>query len=242
MKVIADIGSNWHTLDDCMKAIKFAAKDDIDIVKFQYFTHEKLYGGIRSAHAKRKGELPKAWIPRLAAQCEELGLDFMCSVFDIHDVEYLDKYVCAHKIASAEATDVELLSAVVTNRGPNKKILVSTGCLDSSQDELLMPSGAFVHMACVSEYPAKGYPWDWMLMLRDYKEYQEYKFDNYDIQWGLSDHCKGNLGYEIAWHLGASYYEFHYNPLNLTTPDSPHSRDKFTRPKPFKQERNTEFL
>jgi len=228
MRVIADIGSNWNTLDDCMRAIKFASKDDIDIVKFQYFTQEKLYGGERSPSTKRKGELPKAWIPRLAAQCEVSGVEFMCSVFDVHDVEYIDKYVNMHKIASAEATYKRLISKCVDT---GKPVLVSCGCVDPwhlSHD--VSP------MACVADYPAESVPLKDLIFLSN-------QFAESGVPFGYSDHCikHKDFSYNLALEMGASAYEFHYNPLNLSTPDTPHSRDKFIRPKPFKQTRNKDI-
>ena len=108
MKVIADIGSNWNTLDDSLNAIAECKKAEIDIVKFQYFTHEKLYG----FPGKMKGELSKEWIPLIHKHCVEVGIEFMCSVFDPNDVEFINQYVNIHKIASSENSYAELIYLV----------------------------------------------------------------------------------------------------------------------------------
>ena len=226
MQVIADVGSNWNTLEDCLKAIKFAAKDDIDIVKFQFYTQEKLYGGIKpGAPKKRPGELPRAWIERLHEQCEKSNLEFMCSVFHPGDVLLLNEYVCCHKIASAEATHRHLIDTCVRT---NKPVLVSCGCVDPRE----LPQDV-IPMACISEYPAKSLPIEDLIFMHN-------QMENEGIPFGLSDHCTSHtdVNYEIADRMGATFYEFHYNPLNITSNDSPHSRDKFVRPRILANRRN----
>ena len=212
MKVIADIGSNWNTLDDSLNAIAACKKAEIDYVKFQYFTHEKLYG----FPGKMKGELPQSWVEALAMRCNELEIGFMCSVFDPNDVEFINQYVDIHKIASSENSYAELIYLVSDTEKP---LLISCGCKDSYNGVSIRDIHKAIPMACIANYPADTYPIEQLVAL------------SHDTSrcFGLSDHNPSDFGYELAYRFGCSYYEFHFNPLKIKGPDSSHSRTTFTK-------------
>ena len=212
MKVIADIGSNWNTLDDSLNAIAECKKAEIDYVKFQYFTHEKLYG----FPGKMKGELPQSWVEALAMRCNELEIGFMCSVFDPDDVAFIDQYVNIHKIASSENSYAELIYLVSDTEKP---LLISCGCKDSYNGVSIRDIHKAIPMACIANYPADTYPIEQLVAL------------SHDTSrcFGLSDHNPSDFGYELAYRFGCSYYEFHFNPLKIKGPDSSHSRTTFTK-------------
>ena len=212
MKVIADIGSNWNTLDDSLNAIAACKKAEIDYVKFQYFTHEKLYG----FPGKMKGELPQSWVEALAMRCNELEIGFMCSVFDPNDVEFINQYVDIHKIASSENSYAELIYLVSDTEKP---LLISCGCKDSYNGVSIRDIHKAIPMACIANYPADTYPIEQLVAL------------SHDTSrcFGLSDHNPSDFGYELAYRFGCSYYEFHFNPLKIKSADSSHSRTTFTK-------------
>lgn len=146
-RIIADIGSNWFALDDCINSI-YAC--NADIVKFQYFNGIKLYGSDIIMK-----EMKKEWLPALKNHCDLHGKEFMCSVFSHDDVEYIDKLVNIHKIASAEVTDENLLKAVAATGKPT---LLSTGMAGYRQIETALKffaPGQLTLMYCESEYPSK---------------------------------------------------------------------------------------
>ena len=211
MIVIADIGSNWRNLDDCLEAIRIAKIEGVDAVKFQYFTHEKLYG----VPGKMDGELPFECIPKLAKECKAQGIEFLCSVFDSEDIARIDPYVKMHKIASAEADYVALRTKACVTKKP---VLISCGCAHRYSIPVKRP---FIPMACIAEYPTHDYPIEQILYFKEMgcKTY------------GMSDHNPYGDGYQIAKRMGCSYYEFHYNPLNITSPDKPHSIITWRRPR-----------
>lgn len=207
MKVIADIGSNWNTLDDCLECVRRSKESGIDIVKFQYYTHEKLYG----YPGQMKGELPKEWIPAIHDECVKNKIDFMCSVFDPEDVPFIDQFVTIHKIASSENNYRDLFDACEETK---KDVLMSMGCKDP------LTCYGFIPMACIVEYPTEAYPIEQLVYLIK-MGCQEY---------GLSDHNPSDFGYELAYRFGCAYYEFHFNPLGLDDkPDSPHSKRSFKK-------------
>jgi len=212
MKVIADIGSNWITLDDCLKSVEICNESNIDIVKFQYFTHEKLYG----FPGEMKGELPKEWIPQIAEHAKGLGVEFMCSVFDPDDVEFLDQYVFMHKIASSENNYQDLIKAV---EECNRPYLVSMGCRTNIEFSYLSHT-----MACIAEYPTGTYPIEQLTTLAN-----KINGINNTPYFGLSDHNPSEYGYELAHRFGCSFYEFHFNPLKIEGPDTLHSRTTFEK-------------
>ena len=87
--IIAEIGSNWLTIDDCFFSIKQAKYAGADAVKFQVFDHESLYG----SHKNMAHVLPVMWLPALAARCNEIGIEFMCSAFSPELAELVNPYV-----------------------------------------------------------------------------------------------------------------------------------------------------
>lgn len=232
MKVIADIGSNWNTLDDCLKSVESCKESNIDIVKFQYYTHEKLYG----FPGEMPGELPRDWIPEIHSKCEEVAIEFMCSVFDPDDVGFIDQFVDRHKVASSEKCYTKLIDLVLLK---GKPLLVSQGSDDPYHDPYLKcmvnNNPNYIHMACISEYPTITYP------IEDLCSY----VDNGIKVYGLSDHNLSPYGYELAYRFGCSFYEFHFNPLKIVgKPDECVSRTEFYKPviEPFKKKPGRKFL
>ena len=220
MKIIADIGSNWNTLDDCLSAIENARISGIDIVKFQFFTFQKLYG----CAGEMEGELPESWIHILSNKAHDIGLEFMCSVFDYADVSYLDNYVDYHKIASSEANDINICTKCLDT---DKKVLFSTGAIptDIAIHNCKKSNGRMIPMACISEYPARHYP------ISTLKCFLENEIEIY----GMSDHNNSdiNIGMEIAEKMGCSFFEFHYNPFGIKSKDAGHSVEVFRRLNPL---------
>ncbi len=129
--VIAEAGSNAG--DDPAEAeqlIEAAAEAGADAVKFQ---------------ALRPFE--PDWVPRLRRLCVSLDIEFMCTPFDLKAVEMLNHYVKRWKIASAEASRVELIGACLAT---GKQVIVSTGMHDDQQ----LSRGSLVeYLLCTSSYP-----------------------------------------------------------------------------------------
>lgn len=191
-------------LDDCFESIRAAKDAGADIVKFQYFTHEKLYGfpGVM------RSELPSHWLHQLAYTAVEAGLEFMCSVFDPFDVELIDPYVKRHKLASAEVHHIALIKEMART---GKEVLVSNGCATNSDIAYCLSAfrDNMVLMDCCPEYPSK----------------RHFFPDEIEGKWGISDHSLDIFQTPaLAKVAGASYLEKHFTAFpDLGSADRPHS-------------------
>lgn len=207
--IIAEIGSNWRRFDDekrnetlAYRQIFDAAACGVDAVKFQFFTHRELYG-IPGDTAR---DLPLQWLPKLAFEAKQLGVQFLCSAFSPRGVLAVDPFVLVHKIASCEANDPEMISAVI---GTGKDVLVSTGALVSEEINQLIDrferSQAKLHlMACVASYPAQ---------VRDYTLLPGTE--------ALSDHTLSSELALVAIGRGAFIFEKHFDCLANLKPKRP---------------------
>lgn len=138
--IIAEIGSNWRTLDDCLHSISMAKAAGADAVKFQAFDEQALYGVPQDVWARNhyqldevystdgmpdmEGKLPLDWLPKLKIKADACGIEFMCSAFSPELVAAVNPFVNLHKVASAELSHVRMLEAL---RDIGKPVILSTG-------------------------------------------------------------------------------------------------------------------
>ena len=215
MKVIAEVGSNWKTFEDCSQSIIEAARAGADVVKFQYFKSFDLYGQVVPNF---KGELPAEWLPELSSICKDAGIEFMCTAFSPSAYELVDRYVSRHKIASAELSDRDILATVNSFKKP---VYLSTG--GSNLEEIKaaleqLKDCEVTVLYCVADYPAK------VIDLRNVERLQLALYGRC-AGVGYSDHSIDVLNIPgIAKSEGAVVIEKHVNFTSHTdTPDAPHS-------------------
>lgn len=214
MEVIAEIGSNFKTLDDCVSSIRQAKQAGANIVKFQLYTFKELYG---VEGVKMPGELPREWIHSLSEVARREGIEFMCTGFSAGGYRFLNPYVKRHKVASSELPDIELLS---TLNSLGKPVILSTGgsTLNEIGSALLMLRNVQVTlMYCVVDYPARVVDLRHLELMKD-------RFGD-GCSYGYSDHSTDVLHIPfLAKSFGAVVLEKHVNFTNHTdTPDAPHS-------------------
>lgn len=220
MKVIAEIGSNWRSLNDCHASITKAKECGADFVKFQLFTPNSLYGPHEKFDISQLGQSPylhNHWLPHLAAQAKGLGIEFMCSAFSPRDYEIVNEVVSYHKIASAELTDTQILKSVNTFKKP---VFLSTGgsTLEEIKQALEYLKDCDVTvMYCVADYPAKVIDFNYFKLM------QFTLGDDYD--YGYSDHSLDLLNVPVlSRDKGASVIEKHVNLCSaVNTDDAAHS-------------------
>lgn len=226
--LVAEVGSNWHTLEHAVASIGAAAAMGADCAKFQAFTHVSLYGWRKSLGEVVTGSgetwdgemqysLPLAWLPALREKADACGIDFACTAFSPELVAAVDPFVPWHKVASSDATWPQLLEAVAET---GKPIVLSVGAksrgdIAAALQTLGGPAKErTVLMYCVSAYPARTIDLRAMANLRVY-----------GLRVGFSDHSTDIVGHPVeAAHRGAVVLEKHFTAFpDLDTPDRPHS-------------------
>jgi len=212
--VIAEVGSNWRTLVDCLNSITLAKNCGADAVKFQLFSHRELYG----YDGEMPFSLPREWIPKLVEKAKSCGIEFMCTAFSLDGYMFLNQYVKKHKVASSNMLHIPILQYLKT---VGKPVILSTGGGWSLKDvslalATLADSPPVFLLHCVAAYPANRTKLDRIFVLQE-------KFPKCII--GYSDHSTNYTDIPIyAKSLGAELIEKHVNFVNCKeTPDSPHS-------------------
>lgn len=234
--IIAEVGSNWSTLEDCLTSISLAARCGADAVKFQAYTFEALTGHaqhpISDTHSRMAaGELPTDWLPKLKEKADACGIELMCSAFSPELYEAVDPFVNVHKVASAELTHLRILQ---TLRRLGKPVILSTGASGEADirgaiDVLTyrasgpsdkkaagrMEGVPVILMYCVAAYPAQSIELDVIPLMRK----------TFGVPVGYSDHSTDVLNIPVqACHWGnAVVLEKHVNFVESTGPDAPHS-------------------
>ena len=215
--IIAEIGSNWKTIEDCQESIKIAKQVGADAVKFQLLNFESLYGlpkKMAPSWYDKDSELPTEWLSLLRQECDTHRIQLMLSAFGVDLAHKVDQYVHCHKIASSEITNVALLEAISDF---SKPVFLSTAGASSAKIELALGvlSGVSVVLNyCVGAYPANGTD---LFKLN--------KLAEYGNPVGFSDHSKDFIYLPRAAvdNHGAVAIEKHLTCIKANTPDSPHS-------------------
>lgn len=226
--VIAEAGSNHNgSLEQAYALINVAVEAKADAVKFQTFRADALYP--RSAGETdylaiprsiydviHEMEMPREWIPKLAAHCRERGIDFLSTPFDELSADLLEEHVSIFKIASYEMTHIPLVQHIARK---GKPAIMSTGTAsldevgESVQSFRAAGNEQLVLMQCTASYPAPISA----LNLRTIPLMRS----KFDVPVGLSDHSREVLyGPVAAVALGASVIEKHFTLSNrLPGPD-----------------------
>jgi sialic acid synthase SpsE len=237
--IIAEVGSNWRTLDDCKHSVVQAKQCGADAVKFQAFNHQALYGfdlydeathdvdlcGV--THTERKlrpcpHALPLEWLPELAEKAMAVGIEFMCTAFSPELIDAVDPHVSIHKVASSDCTHKRMLERLAKI---GKPVLLSTGAHganDIGAALSILKDTPTVLLYCVAAYPAQEI---FLHVMADMAK-------AYARPVGYSDHSTDALIVpKAAIDLGACVLEKHVTFIDAKTPDSPHSlnADQFKR-------------
>ena len=160
IKLIAEIG--WNHMGDmnlAKKMVDAAMESGADFAKFQTWSVKNLKPGPWDSDGRleiyQKAELTHDKHNELLEYCENVGINFLTSVFNIKDIEFvasLGNEII--KIPSHEAYNSELLSEAANSFN---KVLVSAGAC--TWEEVInitkiVPKEKLILLHCVSAYPA----------------------------------------------------------------------------------------
>ena len=218
--VVAEIGINHNGDVELAKSIIALSKNiGADFVKFQkrdidlVYTKEYLdkprvsKWGTTTREQKEGLEFGKKEYDIIDAYCNEIGISWFASPWDINSVEFLTHYNVPYmKIASACITDMDLLDAVVETKIP---IIMSTGMSTTEEvmkalDRIKSGGGTVEYLLhCVSSYPTPDNEMN-MLGLRAMIETYEPQ-----IKVGFSNHSPKIIYTVQAAIMGAKMLEFH---------------------------------
>ena len=229
--IIAEAGVNHNGDIEIAKKLAQVAKDcGADIVKFQTAKLESLvskcapmadYQKQNTGQEKSQKDMLEELLlsydefVELAKFCEEIGIKFLSTPFDIDSVKFLDSMQDMWKIPSGEITNYPYLIEIAKT---GKKVYLSTGMSDIQEVgaafELLQNNGAkdITLLHCTTEYPA---PMD-EVNLNVLSVLRE----KFGCQVGYSDHTKGIEAIVAAAALGATVVEKHFTlDKNMDGPD-----------------------
>jgi N,N'-diacetyllegionaminate synthase len=170
--IIAEIGINHNgSLKNCLAMVDAAATAGCNAAKVQTFSADRLYP--KSAgrldwkdlnrqydydiyETVKRFELPLEWVDRLIEHCEEKGVDFISSVFDIPSLELLLlKGLKIIKLSSYTITHLPLIEACAKTGLP---IIMSTGGANLGETEEAVATVLKYHknlklLHCSIQYP-----------------------------------------------------------------------------------------
>lgn len=226
--VVAEIGSNWSSFEQCVESIGKAKAAGADAVKFQAFNAQALYGIVPlygdegrkyGAQVARVADssLLLDWLPKLKEKAKACGIEFMCTAFSPELVEAVDPFVSVHKVASSDNTTPQMLKAV---QKTGKPVLLSCGA--ASKGDVAQAVGLFprdyplVLLYCASAYPSRRHN---LFLIDELRE-------ETGRMVGLSDHSQDVIYAPLAavrTH-GAVVIEKHVTAFpDMQSPDRPHS-------------------
>jgi len=156
----------------------------------------------------------------LAEYCNELGIEFLSTAFDIESADYLNELMNVYKISSS---DLNNLPFVEYQAKKGKPILLSVGASNEEEIDKTIHTirkynnEPIVLLHCVLEYPT---PYEHANLNKIVSLKNKYQ----DLLIGYSDHTKPDEDADIiktAYNLGAVVVEKHFT-LDKTLPGNDH--------------------
>jgi sialic acid synthase SpsE len=198
MEIIAEIGQNHNgDMQLARRLIAEAKAAGAGVAKFQVYDARALFPkqGNEWFDYNCKTELSRKDVETLARDCEDEGIEFMASVFDVERIGWLEEVgMRRYKIASRSVKDRALIEAVAET---GKPMLVSLGMWDGADFPRISSRGQVEFLYCVSKYPT---------------EMSDLHFGKVDFAHyaGFSDHTIGIDAAVIALSRGARVIEKHF--------------------------------
>ena len=232
--IIAEAGVNHNgSLEMAVQLIDVAVAAGADAVKFQTFKAEKVISvnAPKAGYQKettgsdesqlemvKKLELDEAAHTRLIQHCQDKGIEFLSTPFDLESIDLLNRLgLDVFKIPSGEITNLPYLRKLGALK---KRLILSTGMADLGEIEDALdvltesgtPLGNITVLHCNTEYPTPFEDVNLLAMLTIKNAF--------GVEVGYSDHTPGIEVPIAAVALGATIIEKHFTlDRNLPGPD-----------------------
>ena len=219
------------------RSIDVAVEAGADVLKFQIFSAEAIYSKktpmasyLKNKKLVKDGEslwdiikrieIPRQWTPDLMAYCQQKGIIFLSTPFDLNAVDELEAAgVEAYKVASFEITHLPMLKKISAT---GKPIILSTGMASLEDIEIALAairSGGISEVAllhCAIAYPPKFEDINLRAM--------DTMHQAFGLPVGFSDHTMGHVTDVAAVARGACIIEKHFTlSRQQEGPDHPFS-------------------
>jgi len=227
---IADIAANHDgNLNKAIDLIHLCAENGADAAKFQHFKADTIVSdlGFKKLKSKKSHQstwkknvyevykdasINLEWTKKLKKACDECGIVFFTSPYDLDLVDYVNKYVPAYKIGSGDITYLEIIEKIASKKKP---VILATGAstlkdVDRAIKVILKKNSDICLMQCNTNYTAeiKNFNYINLNVLKTFaKKYPK-------IILGLSDHTIGHATVLGAIALGARMVEKHFTDKN----------------------------
>jgi sialic acid synthase SpsE len=223
---IADIAANHDgDIERAKDLIYMSAESGANAAKFQNFQASTIVSdyGFKNMKGKtshqsswtksvfdiyKDASIPIEWSSILKEVCDEAGIHYMTSPYDLKYIDQLSEYVCAWKLGSGDITWHEMIEKMSKDEKP---LIMATGASD--MEEVIMAvevanknSEDIILMQCNTNYTASIENFKY-ISLKVLKLYAEI-FPNLVL--GLSDHTHGHSTVLGAVTLGARAIEKHF--------------------------------
>ncbi|WP_037353045.1 N-acetylneuraminate synthase [Selenomonas sp. FC4001] len=220
--IIAEAGVNHNgEISTAKKMVDVAKKAGVDYIKFQTFVPEKLVSRYaeKAEYQKkttdaaesqldmlRKLSLSENEFVSLREYCEEVGIGFISTPFDLESIDFLERLnMDFWKIPSGEITNLPYLEKIAKTK---RKVILSTGMSDIQEIKdavkVLEDNGTMeiVLLHCNTQYPTPYEDVNLSAMRTIAKETGK--------EVGYSDHTKGIEVPIAAVAMGATVIEKHF--------------------------------
>ena len=232
--VIVDAGVNHNNDPERAKVlIRKAAAAGADLIKFQTYKADTITtrsaprywdprldtdgGGTQYETFARIDDLPKEAYFELKRLCDELGVIFSSTPFNLEDVAFLlELDIDVFKISSSDVTYPQLIEEVART---GKPIILSTGTASVGEIEeavgMIRDVGNedIILQHCILSYPCYDKDANLLKMIKLQEIFE-------DLPVGYSDHTLGTVVPIAAVAMGARTIEKHYT-VDKSLPDSP---------------------
>lgn len=231
--LIAEVGVNHNgDLDLARKMVVEAKNAGADAVKFQTFTadalvtndtpkvlYQKSTTSSDETHYEmiEKLELSKEGHYKLKSYCDQIGIDFLSTPYDIASAKFLlELDVKMFKTASADIVDLPLQRFIASTKKP---AIIATGMSGLGDVEKVVDiyldecNADVVLLHCVSNYPCS----DESINMNAMRTLE----NAFSLPVGYSDHSRGYLAAVLSVSMGAKVIEKHFT-LDRSLPGPDH--------------------